>query len=63
MTLAEWTKEVKHRLIDMDDTVAHMSRELGITTQYVYQTLGGKEPRQCMVDRISNYVGIEPIKL
>ena len=32
-------------------------------TQYVYQTMGGTEPRQIMVDRISAYVGIEPIKL
>ena len=63
MTLKEWSKEVKKALIDQEKTDAQMSRDLECTTQYVYQTMGGTEPRQIMVDRISAYVGIEPIKL
>lgn len=63
MTLKEWAKEVKKALIDRDETISQMSRSLGVTTAYVYQTMSGTDPRQIMVDRISNYVGIEPIKL
>jgi len=63
MTLKEWAKEVKKALIDQEKTVAQMCRDLGFTTQYAYQTMGGTDPRQSTIDRISEYVGIEPIKL
>lgn len=63
MDREEWVKEVKIALIRKGKTVSQMAREMEYTSAYIYATLGGNHPRQDMVDKISAYAGIEPIKL
>lgn len=63
MTHREWELSVRHALVDRGETVSQMSRKLEWTTSWVYQTLGGKHPKQNVVDRISAYVGVEPYQV
>lgn len=61
--LKDWSRRVRHALVDHDESAADMARAIGYTPQYISQTMSGKQPRQCVVDLISYYLDIEPITL
>lgn len=63
MTHKEWELSVRHALVDRGEKVSHMARELDWTPAWIYLTLSGKEPHQNVVDRISEYVGVEPYRV
>ena len=55
MTRNDWTRAVRHRLIDRGETVSDMARALGRSRQWVYQVFQGELDG---VSRINEYLGL-----
>lgn len=58
MTLTEWTKEVKKKLIERDETISHMAQEIGFTRPWIYVAFKGNATHRTY-ERINDYLGIE----
>lgn len=62
MKRSEWRRDVQKALIDRNMRMSRMARDFGVTPQWIYQVLNGKDETEAIKaweQRISEYLGIE----